>query len=381
MILDPVLASWLRDPLVNFHTWALNGVKGSFDKVYKDKTDYPGFFLQVINISLALTIGASVVLYLPAMGLSLVVLCGIAAVAAIVAYLLIGALLMEAGNGLIGFLASLGAGYLTFVLYTAAGLWFEWFGALVAAALVALATGFVIFPVAYLIIRLLTKRTLASWSGAALVKAHDYCFNEVSHAFSNTYSDKTSYRELFLHLANIGATFASFLLASWIAEGLELPLALSVFAQVVLTGVSYLLFFRLLEKAGSWLVSPVLGVALGVYTGAHVFAALSYNIWWNLAISAGVGVVALVAVFFIVYPLAYVLVKTLLLLVQASRWLQPVIAGVYNYLWDLFASIWKQFLEVYKGFSAWWTPFWAEIRRTWSDTWKSIKDSIGRKNG
>ena len=238
----------------------------------------------------------------------------------------------------------------------------------------AVAVFFLVFPIAYALVRLVAKPLLASWLRDPLVKLHEVLSEEIGHAFSRTYLDQTEYRDLFLHATNIvagvGLAYAAYLLSAALGFGV----AMTAGTVILTVGLSYMLVGKLLLKAGNYLVGVLTGLAVGVFAGTIVYAGQSAGLY--AAIPAGLVVAA--AVFGIGFPLVYVVVRAVANFLAATRWLKPVLVTVYEFFWNLFAALWREFLETYKRVYDSIKPYFGNFRQTWVDTWESVRQSFSK---
>jgi hypothetical protein len=360
------------------HVWP------KIEKVYdgEEKT-YRQFFHSVVTLvvtwklaSLSLQLGP--MLALPFWGGY-----AIAALVAVLSYLLVFKLLdMDGGNVIISIVLSLATGWFCGSAYASAGLLFGTFGAIAVGIVSALAMGFLAFPLAYIGVRALAKPLLASWLSEPLVKLHGRCWDgfkklikEVGHCYEYGYRDKTPYKEFFLHVVNLAATvgagFGSVAAAHWLGFAPWLTVA----AAVVLTPLSYLLVGKLILKVGTEVPGTVAALSAAIYAGALVYAA--QPTWWLAGL---VGFVALLVTFFLAFPLAYVIVR-LIAKPLLSSWLRGVLVAVYDWCWARFVDLWEQFLAIYRAIRDFLKPYWAKVVDTWRSIRKAIKDAYDSLRG
>src|SRR4029453_10259152 len=239
----------------------------------------------------------------------------------LLSYLLLGKLLRSVGNGLVGGIASAHSVVYTFLAYKAAGFWFGTVGAIVAAAVAGAVTYFLLFPLGYVIVRLLAKPPLAAWGAQLLVGLHDAFLNgfkrigtELGHAFSNTYDDETPYKAVFLQIVNVAGLVGVFFGLRALSGALGFATWLTVGTIAFALVLSYLLVGKLLMKAGNELVGILGGLAVGVFVGVLTFAG---HAWW---VATLVGLVAAALTFSFAFPILYVVLRTILNVIQVQTW-------------------------------------------------------------
>lgn len=358
-------------------SWVADALKGLLEKVYgseEKRSDYRQFFAQVVNIA-----GAYQLAKLSFVGSAYFALSGwypiaIAAGVAFLSYLLIGKLLREVGNGLVGGIASAHSVLFAFFAYKAAGLWFGTVGAIAAAAVAGALTFDLAFPLAYLAVRLLAKPLLASWLGKPLAGLHEGIWNgvkrigtELGHAFSKTYDDETPYKATFLHLVNLGTLVGTFFGFGALTGALGFATWLSWATVAASLVLSYLLVGKLLQKAGNELVGILTGLAAGIFVGVLTLAG---HAWWVATI---VGLIAAALTFSLAFPIAYVVLRAIINVVQPEKWLRPALVGAHDAVWGNFASLWSEFLEAYRDVRNWFRPTWESFKASWSETWAQVR--------
>lgn len=347
------------------------------DSVYNEpKGGYRELAAQLYAITAAGFAGYFSVSLFGMLGASYILSVILAPVAGFLAYLVLGKLLNEFAAAPLGLVSALGAGFCTFQYWGASGLWFGMFGQVVSSVVVALLTAYLFFPLAYAAIRAVADPLLTSWLRQPLLSLYESLSKEIFHAYENTYSDKTAYQELFLHVVNVLVAVSigvgSFLLAGLLGFGTVLTVLL-VGSSVSL---SYLLIVQLLLKVKNYLVGVLLGLAGGVFTGAFAYANQDYG----LLVAIPVGLLAAAIVFGVAFPVAYVLVRAFANLVSVNSWLKPAVEGVYQFFWTRFLGIWNRFVETYKSVKAKFQPAIDSFLKTYRDTLASIKRSFNRDN-
>ncbi len=345
------------------------------NSVYEEeKGGYREFAMQIMAIGSAVLIAYFSLSAWAMAGVGYTMTLALAGLLGFASYLILGSILNRVGAVAGGLAAAAGVGYYAFLTWAAYGLWFGLVGQCVAAILAAVFTFFLAFPVAYYLVRLAARPLLASWLRDPLVNTHAMLTEELGNAFSRTYGDKTDYRDLFLHGVNIkaslGLAYGAFLLSAALGFGT----AMTAGTVVLTVGLSYMLVGKLLLKAGNYLVGTLVSLSVGVYAGAYVFATQPQG----LVVAIPAGLVVAAAVFGIGFPLAYVLVRAVANLIRATRWLKPALEAVYNFFWNMFASLWREFVETYKAVYDSLKPFFGNFRQTWNDTWESVRQSFGK---
>ena len=365
--------------------WVADALEGLLEKVYgseEKRSDYRQFFAQVVNfagayqltkVSLAVSAYFALPGYIPL---------AVAGVVALLSYLLLGKLLREVGNGFVGGIASAHSVVWAFLAYKSAGLWFGTVGAIASAAVAGALTYFLLFPVGYMIVRLLAKPLLASWLTKPLVGLHDAFFNgfkrigtELGHAFSNTYDDETPYKAVFLQLVNLGTLVGVFFGMHALSGALGFATWLTIGTIAFSLVLSYLLVGKLLSKAGNELVGILGGLAVGVFVGVLTFAG---HAWW---VATLVGLVAAALTFSLAFPIAYVVLRAILNVIQVQTWLRPVLVGAHDWSWEKFTGLWSEFMEVYRSVRDSFRPTWTSFKTSWNDTWESVRQLWDSKTG
>jgi hypothetical protein len=365
--------------------WIADALEGLLEKVYgseEKRSDYRQFFAQVVNIA-----GAYQLAKLSFVGSAYFALSGwyplaVAAGVAFLSYLLIGKLLRSVGNSLVGGIASAHSVAFTFFAYKAAGLWFGWVGAIVASAVAGALTFFLVFPLAYLVVRLLAKPLLASWLGRPLAGLHAALWNglkrvgtELGHSFVKTYDDETPYKATFLHLVNLGALVGVFFGFRTLTGALGFATWLSWATVAASLVLSYLLVGKLLQKAGNELVGILAGLAAGIFVGVLTFAG---HAWW---VATLVGLVGAALTFGLVFPVVYVVLRAIINVTRPEKWLRPALVAAHDAVWGKFASLWREFLEAYREVRDWFRPTWESFKATWNDTWQQVRQFWNERTG
>lgn len=344
-----------------------------------EKGGYREFATQISAIGIGIAVGffslplwglAGISFYIGSIGLS--------ALLGFATYLGLGKLFEHTGMTLVGVGAAAYAGFQAYTLWGANALWFGMFGQIVAAVVSALAVFFVLFPVAYAVVRVAAKPLLASWLRDPLVKFHKTVADEIFHAYSKTYEDESvakhnDYRELFLHVVNIvataGLTFGSYVLAGAIGFGPFLTGAL----VLLVAFLSYNLVGQLFLKVQNYLVGILVALGVGVFGGTIAYANQPYDFWIGMAISIPTGLVIAAAVFGAAFPLLYVFLRFLGHLVGVTHWAKPVVSGIYNFSWKRVVWMWTEFVAMYIRVYNSIKPTIESVKKSWNDTWDSVK--------
>jgi hypothetical protein len=202
LFLKPLVANWLGLPLVQMHAQIAEQVLSSIDETYDEDTAYGPFFIQVVNIAVALAsffLTREVVLAVHLHGTWALAL---PLLLPLLSYLFIGRLLTAYKTILIGLLGSLAAGAFAGVKMFAHfhhSLWYA-VPSFVAAGL---AFAFVFFPVAYVVVRAILEVILVSrWAAPALVFIYDFAFSFVARGWAEF---ATVYRRIAISFAPIWA--------------------------------------------------------------------------------------------------------------------------------------------------------------------------------
>ncbi len=368
-------------PLVNlaftngFWGRVWKAIKPLPEKTYDDSSkDYARFFQHVVNFAMTggITYGAYTIAAaagVPLWGIVPIAL-AVAALTYIVGFKIVG---WDGGNFVIGGVASLAAAYQVGALYVANGWVYGIYGGIVAGVLALLATGVVVFPAAYLLVRAILNTIGASALAApltAMYNAFDTQFKkalkELRHSFDYCYRDKSGYNELVLHIVNIGIAYAAFTgtLALIVGVG-ALGGIMGWVAVALATALSYLLVGKLLFKSGYGLefVGACVSLAAAVFVGNVVYATGASTV---MMIAAGAaGIATWFATFFIAVPVAYVVAKFLTSW-AFTGWLKPLLGWVYDRAWGVFVGFWKGFLATYMWLWNKTAPVRAAIASAWA---------------
>lgn len=382
-------ALWTAYVFPLLHVVASHGLRVVRDlgrKVYTNAYEktiggYEGVFTQLVNIWTAYHLATlSVVLCgLAGFALSGWLAWTIPSVVAVLSYLLVGQIYRAVGNRGLGVVAA--AHGARWALYAMAGFTLPW--VIGVAALAAVLTFYVAYPLAYVVVRFVAQFVLNNKVAGALVTAHDKACDaakqlvkEVARARKITYGDESWFAKMFLHLVNLATLlpvwfysthfFAALGLTTWLAWALE-GLALVL---------SYLLIGRLLDRSKNYVVGGLVSLVGAVLAGIFAFANQSYGLW--VAIPAALLGGFLVAVW--LFPIAYVVARALVSFVDGimplfSKVVEPVVRNVHAFCWRGARGLWYEFRDAYRSVRDAFKPIWASLSQAWSDAWKSVKDT------
>lgn len=331
----------------------LGKVKYLIEQTYdEDDKKYESFYTHVVNIKLALAIGAVVTVFgapiypfIPAPALY-----GLAAILIVAAYIGLGEFLEDspvnvfaglASSALAGwyFHSSFADGLGTFALWSSIG------G-------IAIAMFFLVFPLGYILGRFITNPWLAHPVGGLLDGAHNKASKLARRVskwweekvYDKTYAEDSDYTKLFGHVANLCLLGLGIWQAIPLATGwLGMPVWLTAIGLAVLGYLTYLILGKLLTGIGPISIGFGLSVAAGLFVGYELYG-VNASYWWLATL---IGASAFGLSLSIVFPLAFLLVK-LVANPLLTGWLTPILEGVYNFFWKRFEGIWKRFVAVYE---------------------------------
>lgn len=315
------------------------------DSVYarEDNLEFRRFYHHVMNIVISAAVGC--VLYAnvglvnlpPLAGLVLSVLVGLYCYAE-------GSrdmLNRSGGNAMIGILTSLAAGYAAYSLLPAAyGLSGAWlFTAVVGGVL---ATGLLVYPFAYLLVRALT-----SWAAPACGGALETVHKNVSVGFKKlgeqisklqraAFDDKTGFSSLFGHLGTVALVVLAVrsllpLAAPYMPASFWLSTAITAVVGLNLV----ILMNRLLSRYSAESFSFAAGITTLFLVGRLV---LDASASWVAAVV--VGLTAAYIIGGIVAPAVYLILRAPVNLVFTS-WLAPVVDKIFDAVWNTYVATWK----------------------------------------
>jgi hypothetical protein len=271
----------------------------------------------------------------------------------------------------VGVVSSIGVGFLGFH-FSQGVVPFSTVGAIAVGVVSALANGFLIYPLVYQLVKLLTNLLLASWLGKPLAELYKTISSEVFSSIGKTYDDETAYGPLFVHLVNIAAATGVYFLASDLVSQIHLASWFAITLPALLAFSSYLFIGRLLVAYKTPLIGITAAIAAGAFVGVEVFAHFHHN-WWYAVPSFIVGGLAFA---FAIFPVSYVVLRAGLELIAASTWATPVVEGVYNFFFGFVQKFWNQFLVIYRSISLSFAPIWANVSKTWDEAWTSAKETF-----
>lgn len=183
-VLRPLLAGWLGPFLVSTYRTLADEIFSAFSRTYGDNTCYAPFFAHVTNVAAtaATVVGVAKLMALlsftPVTSLTTVVLVSVSV------YLLGGKLLARYKNSLIGTLVAISVGLYAGVAaydHFAENYWWGIAGFVAAA----LATGFIGFPLVYVVVRaVLNAVRVDAWLAPLVIGVHNFFFGFVE-AFWN----------------------------------------------------------------------------------------------------------------------------------------------------------------------------------------------------
>ena len=373
---------WVRDLCQKVYTKAYDETVGVYD----------GVFVQLANMFVAYHLAALSLKLCALLSLPLSPWLAIAlpAAVAIISYIFLGEILKEVGNLALGTIAALHvAGFAGFA-WLHAGLWQGAVGAVVVGAFCATATFFLLYPLAYVLVRLVGRFILNNRFAARLIDLHTAVWDnfhklarELSRAHKNTYSDETPYAGLFLHAVNIIVLFAVFHFSRAFTQALVLPVWLAWGFTALSLAASYLLCGKALVWLRNHLVGVLLGLSAAIASGTFAYAVQPWGLW--VAVPAGLALGFITWGF--VFPVAHVLTRFVVnsidrLVPFFSKVLTPLLSAIYDASWKLCGNLWSEFVATYRGVRDWFKPFWQSVKDSWDAAMQSIKDtwdSITRK--
>lgn len=382
---------WIGFVFPLLHVVASHGLRFVKDlalKVYKaayEKTvgQYEGVFTQLVNIWTAYHLATLSLTLFAALGLTLAgwVAWVVPAMVALLSYVLVGQLFRAVGNRGLGIVAAAHALRWTVVPMLASGFALGWVigGGVLAMAL----TFYLVYPLAYVLVRLVGQFVLNNNVAGLLVTAHDKACDaaeqlvrEVAEARTTTYGDDSWFAKMFLHLANV-----TLLLPVWYyMSGFLAAVGTSGWAAYAFTALalvlSYLLIGRLLLAARNFLVGGVVALVGAIVAGTLAYAHTTWGLW--VGIPAGLVGGFLVAGW--LFPVAYVFARFVVNLVDGfvplfSKVVEPVVRGVHEFCWKQAAGLWEQFKSTYRMVKEAIKPVWNSIGEAWSSAWQSVKDT------
>jgi hypothetical protein len=364
-----------------------NLVQKAYKQAYTEKLGhYEGVFVQIANFYTAYHLA---VLSLVGAALLGVVLSGWLAIAvpvvvALLAYLYVGEVLKAAENRGLGVLASAHAAWFTYLWYVSAGLWQGIIGGIVAGALAATLTYYLVYPVLYVVVRFFARFVLNNELAGKLVDLHKLAvdrfqlfWTEIARARKIAYTDSTPFARIFLHVLNLVGVVAAFHYSSlFVAAVGTSPLWLAWALVALAVVVSYFLVGKLLLWLEIPLVGTIAAILAALATGTIAYAGMAYGLW----VAVPVGLLAGVLAFLWVFPVLYVLVRFIANLIDGlvpvfSKLVEPVLSGIFNFLWNGIAAARDMIVNSYRVARDWFRPIWASFKESWNGAWQYVKDT------
>jgi len=228
--------------------------------------------------------------------------------------------------------------------------------------------GLIIYPLAYLALRFVAKPVapavgpaLASVSSAA-TDSYKKIADRLSKLQRAAFNDSTPYSGMFGHLFILAVIAA----ALWIGGPLALPfIGTGFWLTTVLSICVAINVYMLLAKLSSRYGAETFSVAtagMSLLAAGHWAYGLSASNYW------AAGVVGLVAAFItggVIAPAFYLAVR-LPANVVLTPWLAPLIKGIFDGLWFIYAGFWKKFSIVFRIVSAVLGPVFAIMASIWA---------------
>ena len=346
------------------------------DATYNDDDKaYLGLLRQSAAIAAAVYVGFHAFGYTLPFGFGFWLAVPAGAFAALIAYLIGGFTFRSVTPMVIGVFSSIGAALLGF--YLSHHVFHLLGGNPVAAAGVGavsvLANAFLVYPVVYVLVRLIAKPLLASWLGLPLTELYRTISTEVFNSIDETYDEDSAYLPFFVQAVNIAVAFGVYFLAGQFVGAIHLHGFWALALPVALVAFSYLLIGRLLVAYNTVLIGTLTSIAAGAFVGVEVFVHFDHNFWYAVP-SFIVGALAFGFAFF---PVAYVVLRAGLELLAFSRWAAPALSAVYNFFFSyIIAKGWAEFVAVYRRVAFSFAPIWANVSKTWDEAWASAKETF-----
>lgn len=289
---------------------------------------------------------------------------------ALLSYIVGGYLLRRVHNGVIaGFLSGYAA-YFVYGLALFLGVPLGAFGAGASAVLTFVIGMIFAFPLFYCLVKQVLNPLLASWLGRPLEQVHEQLSTEIFSSVSHTYEDRAEYGQLFAHAMGIAATAAAYFGLSRLVGLLDFN---PLYVQIVTIGGAisiYLAAGKLFVRYGNVLIGVLLSLGFGVWGGVGVYQHFDANLWYGVGGFFATGL----ATAFIAFPVSYVVLRALLSLVAARRWLLPLLGSVHGFFFGFVARFWNGVVIAYRTIEAAWLPAWRSVSQMWDDSWASAKE-------
>lgn len=343
---------------------------------HQPKGGYREFFLQLANIATAIAVFFFIsVKFAPDLAVSTTVLYALASVGSLFVYVVFGKLLNYLDNTFLSLATSLIGSYFVFqyVLTLQTIHSSEW----------ALAAGFVffflsmsaLFPIAYVALKAVFQPLLSSWLRDPLVKLHEVLSKELANSYDNTYKDKNeNYIALFSQTVSFVATIAAFIGSNiLLTQYLGLNLILSILLEIAIVISAYLTFGKLVRRFKITLISRFFATVIAIFLGTQTYAFSSFH-----HISYVIGAISFILTLWIVFPVSYVLLKTLILTFKAD-FLLKFFVELFDRIEATFERLWIAILENYAAIKATLDPMFENFNRAFKQSWEQINKSAGGK--
>lgn len=387
-----------------------DAVEKLFDTVLDEKkTNFRRLFHELVTIATVWRFTTLSLMLWALLGMSSGWSAALAIAVGALTYVLVGAFLevgreWSIGNSVIGFLFCAHMGGMAGYSWAQHGYLFGTWGAIVAGVVTFLALFCVAYPLSYKVARFLCDLTGASYLGVPLGFLHDQAwkgFRWVMKKFEKVYEkgywdDRKetvdgNYRKAFLHVVNLLSLPVGFFAGALVWKALGLVSALTIPAGLLVAFLAYLLLGQVIIKGGTYLVGSVAAIIGGSGTGALAYGAVAFEpVAQKLYVAVPVGILAWFAVFFFVFPAAYIVLR--LLTSWSAGFVLATLGGIYDACWKVFDKlVWQPFLVVYRFVRDYlWSPVWktfkwvcAKVWSVWLSVWNGVKDAwngmFGRK--
>lgn len=341
------------------------------DAAYDDSDrNYLGFVRHSANIAVASAVGYYAFGFDSIGGADLLTASLRVVLPVLLSYIVGGYLLRLVHNGFIAVVLSGLTAYFAYGLALFVGVPLGVVGAVASAVLTFVVGMIFVFPLAYLLVKLVLNRLLASWLGQPLAKVHEQLSTEIFSSVSHTYEDKAEYGQLFAHAAGIAATAAAYFGLSRLVGLLDFaPLYVQI---ITISGAIsvYLAAGKLFVRYGNVLIGALLSLGAGVWGGISLYQHFDANLWYGVGGFFATGL----ATAFIGFPVSYVVLRALLSLVAVTHWLLPFLAVVHGFFFGFVSRFWQGVVSAYRIIEAAWLPAWRNVSQMWDDSWASAKE-------
>lgn len=375
-------------PLI--HVTASHGlrfVKDFLKNVYTSAYDkkvgvYDGVFGQLANIFTAYIAGAYALVALALAGVTVggYWLWVVPGVVSAISYLLVGEVFKNAGNKSVGLVTSLAAGGFTAAWSLGAG---HHIALTVVLGGVAVAlTFYTLYPIAYVLVRLVGQFLLNNSIAEKLVTLHttvidgtERLLKELALARRTTYNDTTWFSAFFARVLNVAALVPVFIYAtSFLTAG---GMTWSYYPLLVIALLtSYIGIGKLLLWARNEAAGAAAGLTASIAGGILIHAAQPWGLWASIPGGVLVGVLT----YLLVFPVAYVVLRAVVngvdhLVPVFSKVVDRVLDGVYTFTYDRAAGLITQFRTTYRELRAWFKPIRDSIAESWKNAWQSVRET------